>query len=104
MICAESHSLIAIMLGTLQMDIQICIDEYLKMAPNIFLVKGLFQGSKFGQVLTIARGRQRFKAKPLELTIKRLVKKHLGDRCIKGEETPFRFEATELQADHACKV
>ena len=86
------------------MDIQICIDEYLKMAPDIFPVEGRIQGSKFGQVLTIARGRQRFKAKPLELTIKRLVKKHLGDSCIQGEETPFRFKATELQGDHACKV
>ena len=86
------------------MNIQTCIDEYLKMAPDIFLVKGLFQGSKIRQFFTIARGRQRFKAKPLELIIKRLVKKHLGDRCIKGEETPFRFKATEHQADHACKV
>ena len=85
------------------MDIQTCIDEYLKMAPDIFSVQGL-QGSKIGQVLTIARGRQRFKAEPLELTIKRLVKKQLGDRCTQGEETPFRFEATELQGDHACKV
>ena len=86
------------------MDIQTCIDEFLKMAPDIFPVEGLIRGSKFGQLFTVARGRQRFRAEPLELAIKRLVKKYLGDRCTQGEETPFRFEASKLQGDHACKV
>ena len=101
--CTECHSLIAVMLGTLQMDIQTCIDEYLKMAPDIFPVEAI-GGSKIGQLFTVARGRQRFQAKPLELAIKRLVKKHLGDRCIQGEDTPFRFKASTLQGDQACKV
>ena len=57
------------------MDIQTCIDEYLKMAPEIFPVEGLIRGSKIVQLLTMARGRQRFKTKPPELAIKRLVKK-----------------------------
>ena len=86
------------------MDIETCIAEYLKMAPDIFPVEGHIQGSKFGQAFKIAHGGQRFKDKPLELAIKRLVKKHLGDNCIQGEETPFRFKATELQGEHACKV
>lgn len=92
------------MLGTLQMDIQTCIDEYLKMAPDIFPVEGLIRGSKVGQFLTAARGRQRFQAKPLELAIKRLVKKYLGDKYTQGEETPFRIEASKPQGDHTCKV
>ena len=91
------------MLGTLQMDIQTCIDEYLKMAPDIFPVEGL-RGGKIGKLLTVARGRQRFEAKPLELAIKRLVKERLGGRCTQGEETPFRFEDSKLQEVHACKV
>ena len=91
------------MLGTLEMDIQTCTDEYVKMAPVIFPVEGL-RGSKIGKLLTVARGRQRFEAKPLELAIKRLVKKHLGGRCTQGEETPFRFKDSKLQEDHACKV
>lgn len=86
------------------MDIETCIEEYLNMASDIFPIEGLIEGSRVGQLVTVTRGKQRFKAEPLELAIKRLVKKQLGDRCIQGEETPFRFEATELQGDHACKV
>ena len=37
----NSHSLIAVMLGTLRMDIQICVNKYLKLAPEISPVKGL---------------------------------------------------------------
>ena len=77
------------------MDIQTCIDEYVKMAPDIFSVKGSLSANKLVKYYTAARGRQYFKAEPLELAIKRLVKKYLGDKCTQGEETPFRFEATE---------
>ncbi|KAL9042408.1 MAG: hypothetical protein Q9214_003789, partial [Letrouitia sp. 1 TL-2023] len=54
------------MLGTLQMDIQTCIDEYLTMAPEIFPIEGLVRGSKIGQLLTVARSKQRFQTEPLE--------------------------------------
>lgn len=33
------------MLGTLRMDIQTCIDEYLELAPKIFPVEGLIRGT-----------------------------------------------------------
>ena len=86
------------------MDIQTCIDEYLKLAPEIFPIKGLIGGSKVGQFLKVVRGRQRFKAEPLDLAIKRLVKKHLGERSTEGEETLFRFEASKLKEDQSCHV
>ena len=71
------------------MDIQTCIDEYLELAPKIFPVEGLIRGSKVGKFVKGMRGRQRFKAKSLELAIKRLVKKHLRERSAEGEETLF---------------
>ena len=92
------------MLGTLQMDIQTCIDEYLTLAPEIFPVEGLLRGSKVGQLFQVVRGRQRFQAEPLELAIKRLVKRYLGERSTKGEETLFRFEAPKLTEDRSCNV
>ena len=92
------------MLGTLQMDIQTCIDEYLRLAPEIFPVEGLIQRSSVGKVYKILRGRQRFQAQPLELAIKRLVKKYLGERNAEGEETFFRFEASKLTDNRSCNV
>jgi hypothetical protein len=41
-------SLIAIMLGSLRMDIDACIDEYLNMALEIFLIKNILSRSQFG--------------------------------------------------------
>ena len=92
------------MLGTLRMDIQTCIDEYLELAPKIFPVEGLIPGSKVAKFVKVMRGRQRFKAKSLELAIKRLVKKHLRERSAEGEETGFRFEASKLTEDRSCTV
>ena len=100
----EDHSLIAVMLGTLRMDIQTCINEYLELAPDIFPVEGLVRGSKIGKIYKVARGRQRFKAEPFELAIKRLVKQHLRERSSEGEETRFRFEASKLKEEHSCKT
>ena len=86
------------------MDIETCIEEYLKLAPEIFPVKDLIRGSKVGKFLKVVRGRQRFKAEPLDLAIKRLVKQHLGERSTEGEETLFRFEASKLKEDQSCNV
>ena len=102
--CAKYFSLIAVMLGTLQMDIKTCIEEYIKMSPEIFPVEGLFQKSKVGQLFTVARGTQRFQAEPLEKAIKRLVKKNLGHRSTEHEKTLLRFEASRLRGDNGCKV
>ena len=104
MFCAKYTRLIAVMLGTLRMDIQTCIDEYLNMAPDIFPVEGIISGSKIGQLVTVARGRQRFKAKPLELAIRRLVKKHLKQRSTECEETLFQFEASKPNENCSCNV
>ena len=86
------------------MDIQTCIDEYLELAPQIFPHEGLIKGSKSGQLFTVASGRQRFEAEPLESAVRRLVKKYLGERSAEGEETLFRFEASNLKEDHSSNV
>lgn len=85
------------------MDIDTCIDEYLKMAPGIFPMETLISGSKIGKLFTIARGQQRFDPKPLEDVIKGLVVKHLGERATAGADTPLRFEASRDQRPN-CKV
>ncbi len=86
------------------MDIQTCIDEYLKLAPEIFPIEGLIRGSKGGQLANGILGKDRFNPKPLELAVKRLVKKYLGERNTGGEETLFGFEASKLKEDRSCRV
>lgn len=61
------------------MDIQTCIDAYLRLAPEIFPSQGLISETKFGKIKKAALGNYRFQAAPLEAAIKRLVKDHLGD-------------------------
>ena len=90
------------MLGTLRMDIQTCINEYLKMAPNIFPVEGSISGSTVGKFLKVARGRQRFDPEPLEVAVKRLVKEHAGDSA--GENKPFKLGTSNASERHECKV
>lgn len=86
------------------MDIQTCIKEYLKLAPEIFPTESLIPKSKAGRFFKVVRGRQRFKSEPFESAIKGLVKKYLGERGPKGEETLFRFEASKLEEDRSCNV
>ena len=85
------------------MDIDTCIDEYLKMAPGIFPIETLISGSKIGKLFTIARGQQRFDPKPLEDAVKGLVVKHLGERATAGVDTPLRFDASRNKSPR-CKV
>ena len=96
--------LIAVMLGTLRMDIKTCIDEYLDIAPEIFPVEGTISGSVVGKLLTVARGRQRFDPRLLESAIQRLVTKHLGDQATAGEDTLFRFRTSNTSKSHKCNV
>ncbi len=91
------------MLGTLRMDIQTCIDEYLEIAPDVFPVESSIGGSTVGRLLKVARGRQRFDPKPLEAAVKRLVEKHLGDGEA-SENKPFRFGTSNVGKRHDCKV
>ena len=92
------------MLGTLRMDIDTCINEYIGMTPNIFPVEGAISGSDFNKLMKAIRGKQRFDPVPLEEAIKRLVKKHLADRATRGEDTPLRFEASRDNKSPQCKV
>jgi hypothetical protein len=92
------------MLGTLQMDVDTCINEYLDMAPDIFPVEGVISGSKLGKLMRVVRGSQRFDPVHLEEAIKRLVKNHLADRATAGEDTPIQFEASRDNKNPQCKV
>src|SRR6266496_1243893 len=92
------------MLGTLRMDIDTCINEYIDMAPDIFPVEGSISGSNFGKLVKAIRGRQRFDPVPLEEAVKRLVKRHLANRATRGEDTPLRFEASRDRKSPQCKM
>jgi hypothetical protein len=92
------------MLGTLRMDIDTCINEYIDMAPDIFPIEGAISGSKFGKLIQVVRGRQRFDPLPLEEAVKRLVRKHLAERATEGEDTPMRFEVSRDNEGPQCKV
>jgi hypothetical protein len=92
------------MLGTLRMDVDTCINEYLDMAPDIFPVEGVISGSKFSKFVRVVGGSQRFDPVRLEEVVKRLVKKHLADRATAGEDTPIQFEASRDNKSPQCKV
>lgn len=98
---ADTHRLIAVMLGVLHMDIDSCIKEYLAMAPKIFPVEGIFSGSKLGRLVKVARGKQRFNPQSFETIVKKLIADHLKTRSSDGENTTLRFEAFTSQQ---CKV
>lgn len=90
------------MLGVFRMDIQTCINEYIKMGPDIFPVEGIASRSSIGKFLNVARGRQRFDPKPLEVAVKQLVKEHLGDSAQENEL--LRNGMSNVSEIHQCRV
>jgi hypothetical protein len=100
----KTDRLISVMLGTLRMDIDTCINEYIDMAPKIFPVENIVSGSAFGKLMKVAKGKHRFDPTPLEMAVKRLVQKHLGAKAVGGEDTLFKFEASRDHAMPQCKV
>jgi hypothetical protein len=101
---AKTHRLISVMLGTLRMDINTCINEYIDMAPEIFPVENIVSGSKLGKLLKVVKGNHRFDPTSLEMAVKRLIQKHLGPKATEGEDTLFKFDASRDQAMPQCKV
>ncbi|KAL3422240.1 kinesin light chain [Phlyctema vagabunda] len=103
----STGGLIAVMLGTLRMDVDSCIKEYLAMAPNIFPIETLISGNKFSKFLKGAKGKARFDSKPMEQAIKNLVQtrlRALGEDSEDVENTHFRFKAYGDQQSPTCKV
>ncbi|KAI9672992.1 MAG: hypothetical protein M1817_003156 [Caeruleum heppii] len=92
------------MLGTLRMDIDTCIDEYIQLSPQIFPVESSVSANSFIKGFRQASGQPRFEAEPLERAIKRLVVKYLGDEATEGEDTLLRFEASRDRSSPKCKT
>ena len=86
------------------MDLDTCIKEYQDMAPKIFPVENAFGRSAVGKSIKLVRGKERFDPRPLELAIKLLVKKYLGDEATTGEDTPFRFRPSNIGEQDNCRV
>ena len=92
--------LIAIMLGTFQMDVDTCIQKYLVMAPEIFPEEGLVSKSKPSLLFKGATGMARFDPKPLERNVKDLTSakfKEAGSQAV--------FDVAKSSVDQrSCKV
>jgi hypothetical protein len=84
------------MLGTLRMDVDTCIKEYLNIAPDIFPVEGIISRSKFSKFVKVVKGKQRFDPTPLEKVVKSLVKKHLADRATRGKIRHYGLKHPEI--------
>ena len=65
------------MLGVLRMDVDECINKYLKMAPIIFPTEGFLSGSSLGRFIQGVRGAARFDAQNLESVVKQMVNEKL---------------------------
>ncbi len=96
---ANNHSLIAVMLGLLRMDVDTCIETYSSLARDIFPLEGWLSGSKLGKFKKAATGKPRFSPAPFEAAIQRLVAESTG-----GGGTPMRSELPHTQPSHKCKV
>jgi hypothetical protein len=101
---SQMCSLIAIMLGTLRMDIDTCINEYIDMAQEIFSIENIISRSTLGTIVNTMVGTQRFDPEPLEKAAKRLVKKYLGGRSSAGENTVFKLKPSQDNKIRPCKV
>jgi hypothetical protein len=58
------------MLGTLQMDIDMCIYKDLELVPLVFPKEGFVSASKFARAFKGAAGLARFDPQPLEKAVK----------------------------------
>lgn len=95
----STGGLIAIMLGTLEMDVDTCIQRYLEMAPLIFPKEGFLPGNKLGKLFKGVVGSPRFPSEPLEKAIRELVGAELGPT-----KRNALLEAVKNHADgHSCK-
>jgi patatin-like phospholipase/acyl hydrolase len=93
----STGGLIAIMLGTLGMKIDDCIQEYLELAPKIFPTEGFVVRSKPSKLFKAVRGSARFDAMALENEVKKLVEKYLR------REPDSALEDVPLSED-SCRV
>jgi hypothetical protein len=88
------------MLGVLRMTIQQCIEEWETLAPNIFPKKT----SKLNRLAMSSAGGFPYSEKPLELAIKGLVEKYIGERVGLRNDPPLAFEATADWKSPRCKM
>ena len=96
---ASTGGLIAVMLGPLRMDVNSCIQSYLKLAPRIFPLEGPVAKWSWSKNLKVVGGISRFNADGMEAALKELIVERLGDRAPNGEDTVLCFES-----DPPCKV
>lgn len=81
------ESLLAIMLGRLEMDVRSCITAYLNLAQEVFQRRNI---NIFARAAAAWRLEEKFDSKILEECIKRVVKQATGDKDapLKRENDP----------------
>jgi hypothetical protein len=72
------------------MDVQTCIDEYIKLAPKIFPLEGFVSRKSFVKASKLLLGRYRFNPLPLEQEIRSLVRLSLNDSQSDGRGVHMR--------------
>ena len=82
------------------MTIPQCIEEWEKLAPNIFPKKT----SKVSRLAISSAGGFPYSEKALEIAIKGLVEKYIGERAGPGKDPPLAFEAVADRKSPDCKV
>ncbi len=88
------------MLGTLELDVDTCIEQYLSLAPEIFPEEGFVSGSTLGKLFKGARGTARFDGDRLESFVKDLVSEKFKDT---GPDTLFDSVQTNAQSS-SCRA
>lgn len=88
------------MLGVFRMTIHECIDEWETLAPAIFPKKT----STLNRLAVSSAGLFPYSEKPLELAVKNLVQKYLGEHVHPATDPPLAFEATADKKSPRCKV
>jgi hypothetical protein len=91
------------MLGILHMDVQACIDEYLKLASKIFSTEGLLAKTSLIRISKLVVGEFRFRAEPLEQEVKELIRRGLESVSPEGGDASMLYESLS-SGGAKCKV
>jgi hypothetical protein len=86
------------------MDVETCIDQYIKLASKIFPVETILAKSQFVKLTKALGGHDRFDPAPFEIEIKKIISDYLADRSEQKEHTLLRFESSRDMKSPKCKV
>jgi hypothetical protein len=100
------------MLGVLEMDVETCIDKYIKLSREVFPEDNMVSRLKLVQWMQVTSGSDRFDHKKLERVIKDIVSSRMTDLLSKESiqpslslgNTPMNFRVNADSTLPRCKV